>query len=69
MMKHKPNGYIAICQCGRTVGAMSLDRTERKEAGQLLGQWISDGCILQPKFDCIWSAEVTSCVCDKKAAS
>lgn len=66
-MKHKPKGYIAICQCGKTVGAIDLKRTERKEAGKLLGQWVHDGCILQPKFECEWRVTVTSCACDKKA--
>ena len=35
--KLKPNGYIAICQCGKTVGAIDLNRTDRKDSGKVLG--------------------------------
>lgn len=61
--KLKPNGYVAICQCGCTVGAIDLERTDRKDSGRILGRWISDGCELKPQFG-MWTAEITSCQCE-----
>lgn len=63
--KLKPNGYIAICQCGKTVGAIDLKRTDRQDSGKILGQWIADGCELKPQFAGTWEATVSSCICDK----
>ncbi|MAY41715.1 MAG: hypothetical protein CMI05_05275 [Oceanospirillaceae bacterium] len=63
-MKKKPVGYIAICQCGRVVGAMDLKNTDRIDAGKILGQWVSEGCTLEPKFDYSWTATVSACGCD-----
>ena len=62
-MKRKPRGFVAICQCGLTVGAMDYERTDRKEAGKILGAWISDGCRIIPQFDSSWSVEVKACIC------
>lgn len=64
-MKQKPKGFIAQCQCGNIVGAMDYERTDRSEAGKLLGAWIHDGCIIYPKFDLNWSVQVKPCKCDK----
>ncbi len=64
MAKLKPKGFIAICQCERVVGAMDYERTDRKEAGKLLGLWISEGCTIKPKFHGSWSVTVQSCVCE-----
>jgi hypothetical protein len=64
MAKLQPKGFIAICQCGLIVGAMDYQNTERKEAGKILGQWIADGCTIQPKFEGCWQVTVTSCKCD-----
>ena len=62
-MKKKPTGFIAICQCGAIIAAMDYNRTDRKEAGKLLGKWISDGCTIEPKFESCWSANLTRCMC------
>lgn len=62
-MKKKPTGFIAICQCGEVVGAMDYDRTDRKEAGQILGNWIADGCTIEPKFGGSWEVKVSTCRC------
>ncbi|WP_210499147.1 hypothetical protein [Vibrio crassostreae] len=62
--KKKPTGFIAKCQCDNIIGAMDYGRTDRKEAGKILGQWIADGCTIIPKFDYTWSADVNSCTCD-----
>jgi hypothetical protein len=63
-MKLKPKGFIAICQCGLTVGAMDYERTDRKDAGKILGSWIADGCIIQPQFTGTWSVTVSHCECE-----
>jgi len=63
-MKQKPKGFIATCQCGRVVGAMDYENTDRKEAGKLLGLWISEGCSIQPKFDLCWEVTVKPCACE-----
>ena len=62
-MKKKPTGFVAICQCGETVGAMDYERTDSKDAGRLLGKWIADGCTIEPRFSGTWSANITSCKC------
>lgn len=64
-MKHKPTGFIATCQCGEVVGAMDYERTDRQEAGKLLGQWIADGCTIEPRFTGNWSTNVTACKCER----
>ena len=62
-MKKKPTGFIAICQCGVIIGALDLDRTGRKEAGQIMVQWLHDGCKVIPKFDSSWEVTCSHCVC------
>ena len=62
-MKKKPTGFIATCQCGNVVGAMDYDRTDRKEAGQILGQWVADGCTISPRFESCWSEHISACRC------
>lgn len=63
-MKRKPKGFVAVCQCGVNVGAMDYERTERKEAGKMLGGWLADGCIVIPKFQSTWGAAIESCRCN-----
>ena len=65
--KRKPKGFIATCQCGRVVGAMDYERTDRAEAGKLLGGWLADGCTVAPKFNGTWSVKVEPCDCDDPA--
>lgn len=62
-MKRKPTGFVAICQCGKAVGALDGARTDQKDAGKLLGKWLSDGCTVQPMFDGTWVAEIKPCAC------
>lgn len=62
-MKRKPTGFVAICQCGVTVGAMDATRTESSDAGKILGRWLSDGCTVQPKFTGSWHVTVEPCEC------
>lgn len=61
--KKKPRGYFAVCQCGVNVGAIDLIRTERKDAGKILGQWVHDGCVLQPMFS-DHSVYIEPCKCE-----
>ena len=59
----KPTGYIATCQCGLVTGAMDAVRTDLKDAGKLLGGWLSKGCTVSPVFDGTWSVKVEPCAC------
>jgi len=45
---------------------MDYERTDRQEAGKLLGQWIADGCTIEPRFAGNWSTNVTACKCEAK---
>lgn len=65
-MSKKPTGFIAICQCGAIIGAMDYNRTARKEAGKLLGKWLSDGCTIEPRFVGSWSVNIEVCRCKQK---
>ena len=58
-----PTGFVATCQCGKTVGAMDYTRTDRAEAGKLLGQWLTLGCTVMPRFTGTWSAHMERCEC------
>ena len=62
-MKKTPTGWVAICQCGAIVGAMDRDRTERSEAGKLIGEWLHNGCTVEPRFTGAWSVKVEACWC------
>ncbi|WP_201766958.1 hypothetical protein [Chrysiogenes arsenatis] len=66
-MKRKPTGFVAKCQCGVIVGAMDYDRTDRKDAGQILGKWLHDGCTVEPQFAGTWSVTVKACRCELAA--
>lgn len=63
MAKTKPTGWVATCQCGVDVGAIDAERTERTDAGKILGRWIADGCTITPQFAGSWSAKIESCRC------
>jgi len=62
-MKKKPTGFVATCRCGTIVGAMDDGRTDRREAGKLLGQWLASGYTVEPRFDYTWSVTVGQCRC------
>ena len=64
MSKQAPTGFIATCQCGIVIGAMDIARTSRKEAGQLLGKWLWEGCTVTPQFRNSWTTPVNVCRCD-----
>jgi hypothetical protein len=59
---------VATCQCGVIVGAMDFARTERREAGNLLGKWLTAGCIVEPRFG-EWRVTVEECQCEHKPSA
>lgn len=63
-MKKKPTGLIARCQCGKITGAMDYERTDRQEAGKILGVWLVEGNTIEPRFAGTWSETVERCTCD-----
>lgn len=63
-MKKKPIGFIATCQCGKVVGAMDFERTDRKDAWRILGQWLGEGCTIAPRFGGNWSCAIEACACE-----
>lgn len=63
--KKKPTGFVAICQCGFKIGALDYSRTDRKEAGKALGEWLHNGCKIEPRFEGSWKETITNCQCDK----
>lgn len=63
MPKKKPTGFVAKCQCGEVIGAIDYARTDRKEAGKLLGEWLADGCTIEPRFSDKWTETITTCKC------
>ena len=65
-MKRKPTGFVAICQCGEKVGAMDYTKTDRKEAGKILGEWLANGCTVEPRFIGTWRETITCCKCKNK---
>ncbi len=58
-----PKGFLAVCRCGENVGAMDFIRTDRKEAGKLLSDWLMHGCTIIPQFESNWTCKITSCKC------
>jgi hypothetical protein len=58
-----PTGFVAICRCGVTVGALDYDRTDRREAGKIMGKWLADGCTVAPRFGGSWSEKISICKC------
>lgn len=65
-MKRKPTGFIAVCQCDVVTGAMDFTRTQKNDAGKILGQWLSDGCTVTPRFVGTWEESIKPCQCDAK---
>jgi hypothetical protein len=63
-MKRKPTGFVAVCQCGVTVGAMDFERTPQPDRGKILGAWLMQGCTVEPRFAGSWSVTVSVCKCE-----
>jgi len=65
----KPTGFIAVCQCGAIRGALDYDRTDRKEAGQIMGRWLHNAYTVKPMFGSSWSAKMDICRCGLESQS
>ncbi|PZW41609.1 hypothetical protein LX95_01290 [Mesonia algae] len=61
----KPTGFVATCQCDEIIGVIDVDRTTPKDTGSLLGNWLSRGCKIEPRFSGTWSVTITSCKCKR----
>ena len=61
-VKRRPTGYVAICRCGRTVGALDAVRMRRSDVGRMLGDWLADGSTVEPRFG-EWKQMIESCMC------
>lgn len=64
MRKRKPTGFVSVCQCGEITGAMDAERTDRADMSRILGQWLTDGCTVEPRFAGTWSVTVKPCQCE-----
>ena len=68
--KPSPNGFIAICECGAVVGALDFNRTDRKDAGNIISEWLMTGHTVKPMYGAYWSVPLEGCRCisDEDAA-
>lgn len=62
-----PNGrpivLLRLCRCGHLTGAIDLERTDRAEAAQILGEWIVSGSTIVPVFSNTVTVTMSSCQC------
>jgi hypothetical protein len=61
--KKRPTGFVAVCQCGKAVGAIDLERSDRADTSRLLGKWLMDGCVVYPQLTSTWAAHIEPCAC------
>lgn len=59
--KRKPTGFVARCACGCGVFVAAMDYTRTPNPGKMLGEWLMDGCTVEPRFGGSWSVNVESC--------
>ena len=64
-----PNGFIAICKCGKIIGAMDFEKTDLSEAGEILALWIFAGCKVKPYIDPIGNEKINVEICTCKCIS
>lgn len=67
MEREKPKGFYATCRCGVVIGAMDFVRTERKDSGKLIADWLMWGCTVTPVFEGTWGVKVGNCTCNNSA--
>lgn len=60
--KQKPTGFVAKCQCGSFVAALDMERMERSDVAKMLGDWLSRGDTVEPRFGS-WRQTIMPCVC------
>jgi hypothetical protein len=58
-----PAGFVATCRCGVITGAMDFESTGRRDAGKIIGEWLCNGCTIEPRFNHNWSVLVQACKC------
>ncbi len=66
-MKKTPQGFTAVCQCGKTIGALDMPRTESREASKILGTWLHGGCSVIPFFSETFSVQIEVCTCSNQS--
>lgn len=66
MAKRKPTGFVAICpDCKVNTGAMDFAMTGAKEASKILGEWLANGMIVEPRFTGSWNVYIDVCKCNE----
>lgn len=63
IVRRRPTGFVARCQCGKMTGALDYLRTSKKEAGEILGLWLAEGRTVEPRFSGTWVVDLETCVC------
>lgn len=58
-----PSGYVAVCKCGRRIGAVDATRVDRADLSKMLGEWLISGKTVVPKFG-RFEVELRSCQCE-----
>jgi hypothetical protein len=64
----KPSGFVALCHCGKIIGAMDYQRTQPRDAGRVLGDWLVAGMTVKPMFGSSWSVNLEACACEDGTA-
>lgn len=63
MMRKRPTGWVARCQCGELIGALDRDRSEQPEISRCISGWLAAGCAIEPRFGSNWSVDLVKCGC------
>lgn len=58
-----PDGWVAICQCGQTIGAVDRLRSATPEVSATLTEWLQRGCVIEPRWGS-FTANISPCTCE-----
>ena len=61
-----PDGWIAICQCGQTIGAVDRLRSLAPDVSDTLSRWLHRGCTIEPRWGS-FGASIKPCTCERAA--
>ena len=61
-----PEAWIAICQCGQTIGAVDRLRSATPEVSDALTSWLHRGCVIEPRWGS-FRAIISPCTCERAA--
>ena len=61
-----PEAWIAICQCGQTIGAVDRLRSPVYEVSATLSRWLHRGCTIEPRWGS-FRASIKPCTCERAA--